>query len=68
MDGFYICEASSIDQCFFLSESLLFILVLVFVIGALVVWAFKKFLLVLVLAFLGYVAIWRPIQAARRRD
>lgn len=27
LDGFYICEATSIDQCFFLSESLLFILV-----------------------------------------
>jgi hypothetical protein len=27
LDGFYICEGSSIDQCFFLSESLLFILV-----------------------------------------
>lgn len=27
LDGFYICEAQSIDQCFFLSESLLFILV-----------------------------------------
>ena len=27
LDGFYICEASSIDQCYFLSESLLFILV-----------------------------------------
>ena len=27
LDGFYICEGTSIDQCFFLSESLLFILV-----------------------------------------
>ena len=27
LDGFYICEGSSIDQCFFLSESLIFILV-----------------------------------------
>ena len=27
LDGFYICEGSSIDQCFFLSESILFILV-----------------------------------------
>ena len=27
LDGFYICESSSIDQCFFLSESVLFILV-----------------------------------------
>ena len=27
LDGFYVCEASSIDQCFFLSESLLFVLV-----------------------------------------
>jgi hypothetical protein len=27
LDGFYICEGSSIDQCYFLSESLLFILV-----------------------------------------
>ena len=27
MDGFYICEGTSIDQCFFLSESVIFILV-----------------------------------------
>ena len=27
LDGFYICEGSSIDQCFFLSESLIMILV-----------------------------------------
>lgn len=27
LDGFYICEGQTIDQCFFLSESLLFILV-----------------------------------------
>ena len=27
LDGFYICEASSIDQCFFLSESILLIIV-----------------------------------------
>jgi len=26
-DGFYICEGFSIDQCYFLSESLLFIIV-----------------------------------------
>lgn len=26
LDGFYICDSSTIDQCFFLSESLLFIL------------------------------------------
>ena len=26
LDGFYICEAESIDQCFFLSESILFVL------------------------------------------
>ena len=27
MDGFYICEGVTIDSCFFLSESLLFIIV-----------------------------------------
>ena len=27
LDGFYICEGESIDQCFFLSESQIFILV-----------------------------------------
>lgn len=26
-DGFYICEGFSIDQCFFLDESLLFVLI-----------------------------------------
>ena len=26
-DGFYICDAFSIDQCFFLDESLLFVLI-----------------------------------------
>jgi hypothetical protein len=27
LDGFYICEGFSIDQCFFLDESLLFVLI-----------------------------------------
>lgn len=27
LDGFYICDGTTIDQCFFLSESLLFIIV-----------------------------------------
>lgn len=27
LDGFYVCEGESIDQCFFLSESKIFILV-----------------------------------------
>lgn len=27
MDGFYICDGVSIDSCFFLSESLIFIIV-----------------------------------------